>query len=86
MFEKVVRDPACNMYILELSLNDASARAGMRVPWWSSQSSLISASAVESWGSGTSWPRPLTTMRLPRLCAGRPSRAAPKSKTWELSV
>lgn len=86
MFEKVVRDPACNMYILELSLNDASARAGMRVPWWSPQSSLISASAVESWGSGTSWPRPLTTMRLPRLCAGRPSRAAPKSKTWELSV
>ena len=31
-FKKVITDPACNMYILELSLNDASTRAGMRVP------------------------------------------------------
>ena len=74
------------MYILELSLNDTSARIGTPVPWWSTQSSFISASAVESWGSETSWPRPLTTMRLPRLCVGRPSRTAPKSKTWDLLV
>lgn len=48
MIKKVIRNPACNMYFLEMSLNGANARTGMLVPWWAPQSSFISASAVES--------------------------------------